>query len=66
MVGHGRCLRCGMKGTLWHRCYECDALAVLRRDLTSQRLRDCARRAWEWSEEAGERFARGILPSPAP
>ncbi|CAK0802081.1 unnamed protein product [Prorocentrum cordatum] len=63
--GHPRCCACGgVRGSLWHRLFECQALATERRDSVSGRLLRCATRVWQRGEEAGGCFSRCWLPQP--
>ncbi|CAK0863284.1 unnamed protein product, partial [Prorocentrum cordatum] len=63
--GHPRCCACGeVRGSLWHRLLECQALAAERRDSVSARLLRCATRVRQRGEEAGGCFSRCWLPQP--
>ncbi|CAK0843141.1 unnamed protein product, partial [Prorocentrum cordatum] len=63
--GHSRCCACGeARGSLWHRLFECQALAAERRDSLPARLLRCATRVRQRGEEAGECFSRCWLPQP--
>ncbi|CAK0824062.1 unnamed protein product [Prorocentrum cordatum] len=63
--GHSRCCACGeARGSLWHRLFECQALAAEKRDSLSARLLRRATRVRQRGEETGGCFSRCWLPQP--
>ena len=58
---------CGLCGSAWsvyHAVYECDALALDRRQIAPNTLLKAAAAVRGEGAEASERFARGLLPHP--
>jgi len=66
LSANAACRLCGEpRGTVWHRHFDCPANATFRRENLEPWLLAAARLARGLSEQAGEQFARCLLPDPA-
>ena len=61
----GACQACGdHQGSLWHRFFDCPALAEVRHQHLHPLVKRCARQIRTTNADLAEQFSRGLLPVP--